>query len=61
MTKLARFLNDERFCVTYYVRLKPATKLTSKQVGLVKEMELKTPKEHWPFPKDDEGSHLIEV
>ena len=53
-------IEKERF-VHYYVRLKPGHQLTAKQAGLVKEMELATPEERFPFEKDAEGSHLIEV
>lgn len=45
----------------HYVRLKSGHQLNAEQAGLVKEMELPTPKERFPFPEDDEGSHLIEV
>jgi len=47
--------------MTYYVRLKPEHQLTSEQAKLVKEMELPTPEERFPFPADAEGTHLIEV
>lgn len=44
-----------------FVRLEPIHKLTRDQAGLVKEMELATPEKRFPFEKDAEGSHLIEV
>lgn len=45
----------------YYVRLKQNHQLTPEQANAVRKMELKTPEERWPFPKDAEGSHLIEI
>lgn len=45
----------------YFVRLKPNHQLTVVQTEMVRVVELQTPEERWPFPKDAEGSHLIEV
>lgn len=47
--------------MTHYVRLKSGHQINAYHAGLVKEMELPTPKERFPLPEDDEGSHLIEV
>ncbi|MBD3611248.1 MAG: acyltransferase [Hydrogenovibrio crunogenus] len=51
----------KRDYMMHYVNLKPEYRLTIGQATKVKEMELPTAEERFPFDKDAEGSHLIEV
>ena len=46
----------------HYVRLKPDHNLITPSFdAILREMELPTPEERWPFPQDEYDSHLIEV